>query len=141
MSESQPPGEGLPFGIVDPDYARVFSQTRIVAWQYGYATMMHGSFTRDLDLTLVPWEERAFPNHAQIMKLIAQACDLNFGDGVKDILEVVPVFKPRPHGRMACSLYFPGEYDRRWVDLSFAACLPKGTADGHNEYVSWFEKT
>lgn len=44
-----------PFGIIDPDYARIYSQVRIIAWQYGYSCSAQGSFTRDLDLLLVPW--------------------------------------------------------------------------------------
>lgn len=44
--------------IADPDYARIFTQARILAWQYGYACLAHGSFTRDLDLLLVPWADR-----------------------------------------------------------------------------------
>ena len=61
------------YGIIDPDYARVYTQARIIAWQYGYACVMHGSFTRDLDLLLVPWTEQARDNHDQLLKLIAQA--------------------------------------------------------------------
>jgi hypothetical protein len=124
----EPPPEGLPFGIIDPDYARIFTQARIIAWQYGYACVMHGSFTRDLDLLLVPREERAFSNHEQILKLIAQACGLRFSDGVEDILKAKVDLTDKPHGRKACSLYFPGSADRRWVDLSFTPCAAKDEA-------------
>lgn len=114
--------KGLPFGIIDPDYARVFTQARIIAWQYGYACVMHGSFTRDLDLLLVPWEERARPNHEQLLKLIAQACGLRFRDGHEDIYKSKADFTDKPHGRKACSLFFPGFGDCRWVDVSFIPC-------------------
>ena len=107
------------YGIIDPDYARVFTQARIIAWQYGYACVMHGSFTRDLDLLLVPWEERARPNHEQLLKLIAQACGLRFRDGYEDIYKSKADFTDKPHGRKACSLFFRGFGDCRWVDVSF----------------------
>lgn len=114
--------KGLPFGIIDPDYARVFTQARIIAWQYGYACVMHGSFTRDLDLLMVPWEGRARENHEQILKMIAQACDLRFRDGEEDIYKSKADFTDKPHGRKACSLFFRKFGDARWVDVSFMPC-------------------
>jgi hypothetical protein len=109
---------GLPYGIIDPDYARVYTQARIIAWQYGYACVMHGSFTRDLDLLLVPWAGHAGPNHDQLLKLIAQACGLRFRDGEEDIYKSKADWTDKPHGRKACSLFFPQFGDQRWVDIS-----------------------
>lgn len=108
--------------ILDPDYARIFTQARIVAWQYGYACVAHGSYTRDLDLLLVPWEERATPNHDQLVKMIAEAGGLRFRDGKEDIHDSTPDFTEKPHGRRACTLFFPGGSDRRWVDVSIMPC-------------------
>ena len=123
--------------ILDPDYARIFTQARIIAWQYGYACVAHGSYTRDLDLLLVPWEARAVPNHDQLLKLIAQACGLRFRDGEKDIFKARPDFTEKPHGRLSCSLFFPKPADRRWVDISIIPCAPKGSPAGNAEYDSW----
>ncbi len=123
--------------ILDPDYARVFTQARIIAWQYGYACVAHGSYTRDLDLLLVPWEDRAYDNAEQLLKLIAQACGLRFRDGEEDIFKAKPDFTNKPHGRRSCTLFFPGAADRRWVDISFTPCTLKGSAAGHEEYASW----
>ena len=106
------------YGIVDPDYARVFTQARIIAWQYGYACMMHGSFTRDLDLLLVPWTEQAGDNHDQLLKLIAESCDLRFRDGKDEVYESTVDFTDKPYGRKACSLFFKEPSDRRWIDIS-----------------------
>lgn len=125
------------YGIIDPDYARIYTQARIIAWQYGYACVMHGSFTRDLDLLLVPWEQRAQPNHEQLLRLIADACGLRFSDGVEDIFKATVDFTDKPHGRKACSLYFPRSADRRWVDISICPCEPRGSAAGTAEYDSW----
>lgn len=43
--------------LADPDYARIYTKTRVAAWSYGYACMLHGSGTRDLDLFLYPMGE------------------------------------------------------------------------------------
>ena len=120
---------GQPYGIVDPDYARVFTQARIVARQYGYACVMHGSFTRDLDLLLVPWTEQARDNYDQLMKLIAQSCGLRFADGKEDVVYSTVNFTDKPHGRKSCSLYFPQFNDRRWIDISIVpVALPASAA-------------
>lgn len=113
---------GPPYGIIDPDYARIYTQARIIAWQYGYACVMHGSFTRDLDLLLVPWEPHAHNRHDQLAKLIAQACGLRFRDG-KDIMEATIDWSVKPHGRRSTTLHFPKPYDRRWVDISVMPCV------------------
>lgn len=106
------------YGIIDPDYARVFTQARIVAWQYGYACVMHGSFTRDLDLLLVPWTDKAVANGDQLMRLIAQGCGLRFRGGKEDINTAHVDWSEKPHGRKACSLFFQEFGDRRWIDIS-----------------------
>lgn len=109
---------GQPYGIVDPDYARIYTQSRIIAWQYGYSCLMHGSFTRDLDLLLVPWEDSASNNHDQLLKLIADACGLQFKDGEKEIYKAKVDWTTKPHGRKSCSLFFKEATDRRWIDIA-----------------------
>jgi hypothetical protein len=107
--------EGAPYGIIDPDYARVYSQARIVAWQFGFALVIHGSFTRDLDLLLVPWEVRACNGVAQtVVERIARACGLTVNGAPSD----------KAHGRKAYRLLFPGAHDPRWVDLSVMPAAP-----------------
>lgn len=113
-----------PWGIVDPDYARIYTQARIIAWQYGFGLMMHGSFTRDLDLLLVPWEERASDKTAeQVIRLLADACDL-YPSGTAPPLKFTDPLKfvDKPHGRRAISLMLPGTRERRWVDISVIPC-------------------
>lgn len=105
-----PQEQVITYGIIDPDYARVFTQARCIAWSYGYACAMNGSFTRDLDLLLVPWTDMA-PEPLPLINMIADSCDLKFIGGDK-----APT--PKPHGRMCWSLVFPGFDDRRWVDIS-----------------------
>lgn len=98
------------FGIIDPDYARVFTQARILAWQYGFACLAHGSFTRDLDLLLVPWTDTAKAEDVDYFApRIADAAGLKVSGHEPSI---------RPHGRKTWTLLFPGFADPRWVDLS-----------------------
>lgn len=105
-----PPAQA--FGIIDPDYARVFTQARIVAWQYGYACLAHGTFTRDLDLLLVPWADHASREVDGIVKYLASVTGLKLQGPPSD----------KPHGRKAWTLLFPAFEDVRWVDVSaFAA--------------------
>lgn len=105
--------------ILDPDYARVFTQARCIAWQYGYSASLHGSYTRDLDILLTPWTAEARPNHDQLVRLIAQSCDLR--ESVKN-KEGDLRWTEQPHGRRSISLHFPGFGDRRWVDVSIMPC-------------------
>lgn len=125
MTDNKEASVGLPYGIIDPDYARVFTQARTVAWQYGYACVMHGSFTRDLDLLLVPWTDQAKGNFEQIIRLLPEACDdiLRGPDG--DHCDGSLKFTQKPHGRLSYSLHFKKFGDRRWVDISIMPTEPK----------------
>lgn len=97
------------FGVIDPDYARIFTQARIIAWQYGWACLAHGSFTRDLDLLLVPWLDRAMQEDASyLVKRIAEVAGLEVAGEPSD----------KPCGRRAWTLHLPGFSEVRWVDLS-----------------------
>ena len=116
MIESQgmpKPEEGLKeiptlYGIIDPDYARVFSLARCVAWNEGYAIAFNGSFTRDLDLIAIPWTAQACdPKH--LLLRIIDATDLRVLDKEATI---------KPHGRMAWTLMFKTFGDPRFIDLS-----------------------
>lgn len=94
--------------ILDPDYARLFTIIRVVAWQHGYAIGLHGSFTRDLDLIAVPWAEKCCTAEL-LVERIAWNTDLQKQDDS-------PTTKP--HGRLAWSLLFKEEKDPRWIDIS-----------------------
>lgn len=112
MSET---AERAPYGIIDPDYARVFTIARCIAWSEGYAMMMHGSFTRDLDLLAVPWTERATDPEHLVRRIVGNLDDL-------DLLVKEPKAQSqaseKPHGRLAWTLTFKAFGDPRFVDLS-----------------------
>lgn len=109
------------YGIIDPDYAKVFTIARLLAWQEGYALAMHGSFTRDLDLLAVPWTDSACePEH--LVRRILNACP-SIGDQHGN-----PGSKP--HGRKAWTLFFKGFADPRFVDLSIFPPNATSAEDG-----------
>lgn len=96
------------FGVIDPDYARIYTQARIIAWQYGYSCCAQGSFTRDLDLLLVPWAEGATKEIGGIIVRLADVCGLRVQGAPSE----------KPHGRQAWTLMLPGFGEVRWVDIS-----------------------
>jgi hypothetical protein len=109
------------YGIIDPDYAKVFTVARCIAWSEGYALLMHGSFTRDLDLLAVPWAEQATdPDH--LIRRIAFALD-DLDILVKDP-EAETQSSEKPHGRRAWTLTFKAFGDPRFIDISV---MPRGT--------------
>lgn len=106
VSEHRVPS-GAPYGIIDPDYARVFTIARCLAWSEGYALMMHGSFTRDLDLLAVPWAEKCCePEH--LINRIEQAADLKV---------IGAPSKNKPHGRVVWTMVFKKFADPRFIDI------------------------
>lgn len=113
MIDAAPVG-GPTYGVIDPDYARIYTMARCLAWQEGYALCMHGSFTRDLDLLAVPWTGSACePEH--LVQRIASATGLR------------PTGHPpgqKPHGRLAWTLLLPGFDDPRFVDFSVMPRAP-----------------
>lgn len=105
---------GLPYGIIDPDYARAYTVIRHLAWEEGYGVGMHGSFTRDLDLILVPWTESACSPERLIKRICASNLKLieqHSNPGIK------------PHGRLAYTLLFKEFGDPRFIDISFTPRL------------------
>jgi hypothetical protein len=110
--ELKQPEQTTTYGIVDPDYARVFTQVRCIAWMYGHAVMFNGSFTRDLDLLIVPWTESVSPatTPQRLINLICDRCHLQ---------EAGHPPSQKPHGRIAYTLMFKEPKDPRFIDISF----------------------
>lgn len=108
---------GVPYGIIDPDYARIFTIARVLAWSEGYALTMHGSFTRDLDLVAVPWTDRARePEH--LARRVLETC------GLKDTASNPGI---KPHGRLVWTMRLPDFGDPRFVDFSILS-TPQSSA-------------
>lgn len=102
------------YGIIDPDYARIFTIARCIAWAEGYALVMHGSFTRDLDLIAIPWAAHACePDH--LAKRIENAAGLTIS---------VPPKNDKPFGRLVWTMMLPTFADPRFVDLSITPKHP-----------------
>lgn len=106
---SDDPKSEVPFGVIDPDYARVYTIARLIAWQQGYAIALQGSFTRDLDLVALPWTEAASDPQHLVDRIEAAT-------GLSNISKQSPGEKP--HGRRVWTLVFPAFGDPRFVDLS-----------------------
>ena len=112
------------FGIIDPDYARIFTIARCLAWAEGYAIAMHGSFTRDLDLIAVPWAPHACePEH--LARRIESAAGLKISVHPKN---------DKPFGRLVWTMTLPNFGDPRFVDLSI---IPRSSIeqDGQAELL------
>lgn len=100
---------GQVYGIIDPDYGRIYTIIRKLAWEEGYAIGLHGSFTRDLDLIAVPWAERVCEPEHLIRRIVASPAQLRS-------LPSNPGTKP--NGRLVWTLMLPEFGDPRFVDLS-----------------------
>lgn len=121
MTEREP-NAGLPYGIIDPEYARFYTQARCVAHQYGWCVSLHGSFTRDLDLLLTPWTDKS-TDHVPVLNLIAEVTGT--------IISGEP--REKPHGRLAYTFLMPSFADRRWVDISVMPRIIPVTTNEENE--------
>ena len=97
------------YGIIDPDYGRIFTVARKLAWEEGYALAMRGSFTRDLDLLAVPWTDRACEPEHLVTRILASHLGLYEAGGNPGL---------KPHGRKVWTLMLPEFGDPRFVDLS-----------------------
>jgi hypothetical protein len=131
---SQPPPPDVPageaiYGIIDPDYARIFTMARVIGWSHGYAILFHGSFTRDLDLIAVPWAASACEPD-KLVRLVAESADLNI------LAKTNPDSKEhaseKEHGRLAWTLTFKAFADPRFIDFSIMPRLPTPTGDAND---------
>jgi hypothetical protein len=127
VSDQDNPTLGQPYGIIDPDYARVYSQVRCTAWMYGYAALMHGSFTRDLDILMVPWTDQVSPavTPDRLIATICGRCNLENS-------QHEPTKKP--HGRLVYTLMFKDFGDPRFIDIGFMPAIhPEKEGSASNE--------
>ena len=49
-------------------YAMFYEQLKLIAKEYGYALLIHGSMNRDLDLVAVPWIDNPKPEENMIQE-------------------------------------------------------------------------
>lgn len=91
--------------LVDPTraaaYAALVPSIVKVAREFGYCCAVHGSFTTDMDLLLVPWVENAADAAS-----VVEAIRLLVG-GKKGKHDVQP--HEKPHGRLSWSFYLTEE--------------------------------
>lgn len=112
---------GQVYGIIDPDYGRIYTIIRKLAWDEGYAIGMHGSFTRDLDLIAVPWEAGNHNAEKLVRRIEASTA------GVRS-LPSNPGTKP--NGRRVWTLVMTEFGDPRFIDLSIMPVITAPDRDG-----------
>lgn len=117
-----------PYGIIDPDYARIFTISRCLAWSEGYALLFHGSFTRDLDLIAVPWTNAACEPRKLVKRVIMDCKNLEYLQ--KSNPQETEEGSPKEHGRLAWTLVFKAFGDPRFVDFSV---MPRLNQQGTRE--------
>lgn len=101
------------YGVMDPDYARFLSMARCIAKAEGYALTVHGSFSRDLDVVVIPWIEKPNSTPSQLAHQIAGRTGLTLH----------PEMQIREHGRMTWTMHFKAFGDPRYIDFSATPIL------------------
>ena len=98
-------------------YAHYFEILKRIALTYGYNLVLHGSMDNDLDLILIPWEEKV----DSYKKMIANFCK-TLGSGH------VQYWKDKPHGRIGCTIHFEttdftGYDGKYYLDISIMPAI------------------
>ena len=97
-------------------YFAIVPDAKAVARDLGYALLLHGSMSRDLDLVAVPWTDAAVPAED-----LVEAIRAKFQCWIGGV-EVKGGRDGKPHGRMAWSLMLGGH---AFIDLSV---MPRAVA-------------
>ena len=88
----------------------LFPKLHDLAFQKGYALFCHGSFKRDMDLFLFPWQDQVPPVN-EIINDIAEMLNAK-----------IQIKQNKPHGREAVGLIFSiGNFvnTKYYIDLSY----------------------
>ena len=84
------------------DHPEFIEPVREVARFNGYAVAVHGSLKRDIDLIAVAWTDQAIPAD-DLARAVRCAIAAILGNCI-----MLGEIKPKPHGRVACTLVHPG---------------------------------
>lgn len=107
-------------------YAYYLEPLKIIAKEYGYNLVVHGSMSRDLDLIAIPWEEEV----GNVDKMIQQFCDILGGVIFTNRTDTHIVKTEKPHGRIVYVININrGEYKGHdpeyYLDISVMPTLKK----------------
>lgn len=80
----------------------ILPAVREVARFNGYAVAVHGSLKRDIDLVAIAWTDQAVPA-GDLVHAVRGAIAAILGNCI-----MLGEIKPKPHGRVACTLVHPG---------------------------------
>lgn len=89
--------EKKPIHVKPSFYTYCFESLKIIAKEFGYNLVLHGSMSRDMDLIAIPWEEEV----GDVDKMIQIFADL-LGGAILDKGKGHEVFvkqNKKPHGR------------------------------------------
>ncbi len=89
-------------------YAVLYPKIREVGLKHGYAIALHGSMARDMDLIAYPWILECSDPDELILEIAEQI-------GVTMFEADFPTKGEKPHGRMAYTLSFVGDW---FLDIS-----------------------
>ena len=119
---SKPPAKGSAPHSLAYIYSTYLPYVHDVAQRHGYASAVHGSMVRDLDVVLVPWAEEASSAEVVIEALCESICWYWCQDksGVHGP-------EHRPHGRLAWSILTGGHC---YIDVSVMPRAVQGGGKG-----------
>jgi len=95
-------------------YFAIVPDAMEVARSMGYALLLHGSMSRDLDLVAVPWTTDAVRDEV-LVEAIRAKFECWIGDCRLSASDQLARFGSKPHGRRAWSLHLGGH---AFIDLS-----------------------
>lgn len=75
-------------------YSYWFHDLKETAREHGWNLVLHGSMSRDLDLIMIPWQEKV-TNHVSVIKIFAQML------GGRFVVQSDKQTKCFPHGRLS----------------------------------------
>ena len=104
-------------------YAYWFCNLKETAKEHGWNLVLHGSLSRDMDLIMIPWEEK-ITNHESVIKIFAQMI------GGRFVVQSEDKIKCFPHGRLSYIINVnrgefnkPTEDPQYYIDISVMPSL------------------
>jgi hypothetical protein len=107
-------------------YARIFTQARVIAWNYGYtcaaiALMTPATSSRFAGAVGRPRDTKSRPAREADIDRSRVVCAS--GDGEADVLKAKRRFQVTCRmGASRAASFFAGPYVRRWVDIGITPC-------------------
>lgn len=115
-----------PIHVKPSFYAHCFEVLKMIAKDFGYNLVLHGSMNRDLDLIAIPWEEEI----GDVNKMIRMFANVIGGVPIDldDNDKVLITQYKKPHGRIVYIINlnrgeFKGDDPQYYLDISVMPIL------------------